>query len=439
MLNPHHSSAAIRHLLFVTLLGGSLQAMSLSEAVSYALKHSTVVQQSRYDVEQARLSRKQAKVQQFGELNLLADYNRYDSPRTLAPLTPSVMQSGTPIAEARGIFSLGMLYSVPLFTGFAQMRQLQIATLAQEMSKAKVHLSKEELAYNVRSLYLTILAQGELIRAQQAYIRGLNSLERQVSQWIEAGKKAPVDRLKVQADLQNAQAVLASLESGREITRATLKALIGTDPGRLQALKIHPRPPRSDLSSLKKQIPRLRKMRLEDLAVKKSDVAIKKSQSAKLPQISLTAYAGENFGEDTAHDLGLEHEKIWQVGLHANWNLVDFGKRSLETQKARIAKMKAQLKREQTRRDLEKLLHQGIARIRESYAKYKAELSGLELSRKSEAIERARYESGVATLNDLLLAKGRSQLARAKTIESRYNYQKSIYYLDYLLERGVRK
>ena len=63
----------------------------------------------------------------------------------------------------------------------------------------------------------------------------------------------------------------------------------------------------------------------------------------------------------------------------------------------------------------------------------------LHLSKKSEIIEKVRYENDAATLNDLLLAKGKRQLADARLIESKYNYKKSIYYLDYLLERGMNQ
>jgi len=60
------------------------------------------------------------------------------------------------------------------------------------------------------------------------------------------------------------------------------------------------------------------------------------------------------------------------------------------------------------------------------------------LSRKTQRIEKERYESGVSTINDFLLSIAQKELARAKTIQSKYNYQKSIYYLDYILERGVK-
>jgi len=45
------------------------------------------------------------------------------------------------------------------------------------------------------------------------------------------------------------------------------------------------------------------------------------------------------------------------------------------------------------------------------------------LSRKTQRIEKERYESGVSTINDFLLSIAQLELARAKTIQSKYNYQ----------------
>ena len=132
-----------------------------------------------------------------------------------------------------------------------------------------------------------------------------------------------------------------------------------------------------------------------------------------------------------------DDETLWQAGVNVKWNLVDFGKRDLAVQQAKIAKMEATFQKEQTLLDLRKLLTEAVAKIKQSYAEYLGNSTQLKLSQKSENIEEVRYNNDVSTLNDLLLAKGQTQLARAKVIESKYNYQKSKYYLDYLLERGV--
>jgi outer membrane protein TolC len=174
------------------------------------------------------------------------------------------------------------------------------------------------------------------------------------------------------------------------------------------------------------------------MALRKADKVISKSQALKLPQVNFSSFVGKNYGQDLATD-NWDNETLWQAGINVKWNLVDFGKRDLAVQQAKIEKMEAIFNKEQTLLDLRKLLTQGISKVKQSYAKYMGNKVQFRLSQKSEKIEQVRYENDVSTLNDLLLVKGQTQLIRAKVIESKYNYQKSKYYLDYLLEKGVRK
>jgi outer membrane protein TolC len=73
------------------------------------------------------------------------DINHYNSPRTLGPLTPSVMMSRTPITTTKTIYSVGLMYSVALFTGFAQTRQVEIDEIDKNISEVKLKLTKEQI------------------------------------------------------------------------------------------------------------------------------------------------------------------------------------------------------------------------------------------------------------------------------------------------------
>ncbi|MBA1419462.1 MAG: TolC family protein [Epsilonproteobacteria bacterium] len=180
------------------------------------------------------------------------------------------------------------------------------------------------------------------------------------------------------------------------------------------------------------------KVKVEDMALHKAEKTIQKSEASKLPQVNFSSFVGKNYGEDLETN-EWDNETLWQAGVNVKWNIVDFGKRDLSVQQAKIAKMEATFKREQTLLDLRKLLTQAVSKIKQSYAEYLGNVSQLNLSKKSEKIEEVRYKNDVSTLNDLFLAKSQTQLVRAKMIESRYSYQKSKYYLEYLLERGVNE
>jgi len=423
-------------IFYILLLTMPLFSSTLDGLIGYATKHSTVVKQSQAQMELAQIKREESRVQQYGSLDLVGDYTHYNTPRTLMPLTPTIIASG-PVTTTKDLFSAGIAYNVPLFTGFAQTRQIEIEDIAKQMSTAKDRLTKEQLVYNIRSLYLSILVQKEILKAQRAYTHALKKLTKQIAYEVEVGKKAKIDLFKAQSDSQASQTQQEILASHIEMTKATLSSLVGKKVGKVSPLRIKVKKPRYSVNKLYAKVSRLAKVEMEDMALSKADKMIAKSRSAKLPQVNLSSYMGKNYGEDLVSK-DWDNETLWQVGVNVKWNLVDFGKRDLGVQQAKIAKMEATFKKEQTLLDLRKLLTQGVEKIKQSYAEYLGNSAQLRLSKKSEKIEKVRYENDAATLNDLLLAKGKRQLAQAKLIESKYNYKKSIYYLDYLLERGVR-
>ena len=427
----------MRQLFLLLFISVSVYADTLNGLIDYATKHSTVIKQNQAQLTLSTLKRKASQAQNYGELNVVGDYTHYNIERTLAPLVPSSISSGSPITTSKDIYSAGLKYTVPLFTGFAQTRQIEIEHIAEQISLASVKLTKEQLAYNIRSLYLSILAQQEIRKAQHIYVKALQKLSKQIAYEVELGKKANIDLLKARSDVQAARTQKEVLSSHIETTKASLSALVGKRVKKLRPVKIKMKKPHYSVSRLYAKTVHLAKVKVENMAVKKADKMIAKTKATSLPQVNLAAYAGKNYGEDIATN-HWDDETLWQVGINVSYNLVDFGKRDIATQQAKIAKMQAGFKKEQTLLDLKKLLTQGVEKVKQSYAEYLGNRAQYRLSKKAQHIEQVRYDNDASTLNDLLLAKGKTWLAQAKVIESKYTYQKSKYYIDYLMERGAK-
>jgi len=427
----------MRQLFLLVFMSVSLWAETLSGLITYATKHSTVMKQNQAQLHLSQLKRDESRAQKFGELNVVGDYTHYNIERTLAPLVPSSIAGGSLVTTSKDIFSAGLKYTVPLFTGYAQTRQIEVDQIATQMSQAKMSLGKEQLVYNIRSLYLSILAQKEILRAQRSFTSALRKLTKQIGYEVKVGRKAKIDLLKAQADLQDAQTQETVFSSNVETTKASLSALVGKRVKKISPVRIRVKKPQYSVNRLYVKASRLAKIKVEEMAEKKADKMIAKSKASQLPQVNLAAYAGKNYAEDLVTS-NWDDETLWQVGVNVNYNLIDFGKRDIAIQKAKIAKMQAGFQKEQTLLDLKKLLTQGVEKVKQNYATYLGNVSGLRLSKKAQSIEQVRYDNDASTLNDLLLAKGKTWLAQAKVIESKYNYQKSKYYIDYLMERGAK-
>ncbi len=427
----------MKRTLFLLLTGGALYAQTLDEVIDYALKHSTAVAQSAAQKEMALWKKREKRAEKYGAFDAVGSFTHYNLPRTLAPMTPSGIKSGSPITVTKDLYSAGLAYSVPLFTGFAQTKSVEIEHLAVEMADAKMKLTKEQLVYNIRMLYLTLLALEKQQAAQQAYADALLSLRKQIAFAVKVGKKAKLDLLKAEAAYKGAQTQVDVIAAHREITRATLAALSGMDVEKPEPVQIAiSQGQHYSVDMFGERLASLTKMKMEDLSLQKAQKMVEKSKAVRYPQVVLSAYLGKNYGTDEITDKS-DDETLWQAGLNLKYDLFDFGKSSSRIEQAKIAKLQAKLHRTQTLRDLKKELAEAIAKIKENRSFYFGNKAALKLSRESEKIENIRYQNGAATLNDLLLAKSKTLQTEAKVIDSLYSYQKSIYYFDYILETGV--
>ncbi len=426
----------MKYIFYLFIFTAPVFSVTLNELTSYAIENSITTKQASAKNSLASIKLKENRASRYGELNFIADATHYNVDRTLAPLIPSTISSGTPITTSKDIFSGGVSYSVALFTGFAKSRDIEIDEISSKMSQIQSHLTKEQLIYNIRSLYLSILTLQEIKEAQSRYIKALKELNTIIAKEVELGKKAKIDFIKSKADIEFAQTKEAILKADIKTALATISLLSGKEVTQVEPIEIEIKEPIFNIDNLYIQGITLSKIKQRDLELLKATKSIQKSNSSNLPQLKLNSYFGKNYAKDERNDW--DDETLWQVGVNLKYNILDFGKQDASTQKAKIIKLQASLKKEQSLLEIKKLLIEAIAEIQKSYAQFLGSNSGYNLSLKSEKIEKARYESNVATLNDLLLAKSKTKLAQSKLIESRYSYQKSIYYLDYLLEKGVK-
>jgi len=433
----------MKHMLYILIFTSISFGQSLNGLIDYALKHSTIVKQSKAQMKLAKTQREESHAAQFGSIDLVGSYTHYNLPRTLAPLTPgSIFTNPAAVPTTTNLFGTGVMYTVPLFTGFAQTRQVEMDSIAAQLSKSKLSLTKEQLAYNVASLYLSILALQDMSKAQESYVVALRKLKNIIQKEVSFGKKAQIDLLKAESDLYGNMSYLEVLKGNIAITKASLASLVGLNHvGQIKSIKVSVKRPNYSINRLVNEASHLSKVHISELNIKKANKGIEKSKSSKYPQVSLSSYYGYNYGENDGSNPfpgDFNSEKNWQVGVNAKWTVFDFGKSDAATQKAKIAKMQATFEKQQTLLDLRKSLVEAYEKMKQEYANYQGNLKQYALSKKSEKIERVRYKSGVSTINDLLYASSQTQISRAKLIESKYNYQKGKFYMDYLLERGVK-
>ena len=169
-------------ILAVFLLTVPLFSSTLDGLIDYAMKHSTVVKQSQAQMELAQANRDESTSAQYGSIDLVGSYTHFNLPRTLVPLTPAtILVDPQGVATTKDLWTTGVMYSIPLFTGFAQTRQVEMDSISQRLTESKLLLTKEQLAFNVSSLYLSLLALQEMSVAQAKHVDAQKKLKNAIA------------------------------------------------------------------------------------------------------------------------------------------------------------------------------------------------------------------------------------------------------------------
>ncbi len=421
--------------------------LTIEKCVELALQNNPDLQRQRLNLKLADEDISDQKSQDFGRLDIVSSYTHYNLPRTLAPMTPGLVTTGPEkVATTENLFNAGIVYEVALFTGFARTRTLEIATLQKEIADKNLKLNREQLIYNVKTLYVNILSLQAQKNAQIAHVEALQRLHDNVTREVQLGKKARVDQLKTAADLKNAEAQQTRIEANITIMKASLANLLGVEPlAKLKDVTLSPKLIDSEMvreQDFTGELADLKRLQSAQLSIEKNTKLIQKEGGALYPQIVLNAGYGQNFGpNDSSNESSgdWENQETWQAGLNLKWNIFDFGSTKAKLRKARIRESQSRHDRTKTELELKRALKEAVTKINTAVTDYNSAQAELALTKETETIEELRFSQGAADINDLLAAKARNQLAESRFIAAGYNYKTARFYIDYLLENGENR
>lgn len=404
-----------------------LCGLSLDEAVDIALKNSTELKKSSLNQKVADSDLVQKKSLNYGRVDLIASYTHYNLPRTLAPVIPSATAT---INTTEDMLSVGVNYSVDIFTGFADTNSIKVSKLQKEIVKYSHSLTKQQIIYNVKKLYFSILSLKEKQKAQQSYVEALKKLNTDISYKVSLGRLSKLDKLKSLSELNHAILKLKEIQTNQKAITESLATLLMIDSIKVVEAVDIDMGQDENVSFDKEQLLDTKKLKIDELKVKQQDGLQDKANSLYYPKISFNANYVQNSGEndDTNKNAGVYNsEDVWQVGVSLKWNVFDFGKKHAMLQKSKIAYLQSELDKQKTKRELEKLLADALNKKELALITYKSVTSDVELTKETQKIEQIRYDNGVSKIDDLLLAKARYLIAQSSLIDAKYSYQVTLF------------
>jgi len=408
--------------IFIFTLFGYSNAITLDELVEILKEKNPTLNRQKIEKSISKTEKSKANRERLGKLELFSTFYRYEDKRVLYPITPPV--NPTNLVGARNQLNVGIRYTVPIFTGFKLERKVEIKKLNKKLTDIRYYLTKNELIFNLKILYLKTLSLYKTKEALLTYKNSLETLYKNIDEMVKVGKKPEVDLLKVKYELESVNAKIEKSNNSIDSLKSSIKTLIGDeslDLSNMEDIKF------SKVSYEKFDIEELYRLKAEYIKEKIGDLKIDIAKGDYFPEIYLNASIQRNMGNS-------EYKDIWQVGLNLNYTLFDFGVRKRKYIKSVLEKKKIIEEKRKTVLEIKNRLREALNNIKTAEANIKAFKKQLEYAKEVEDIEREKYMEGVSGLYDYLKAKAQRYLAESEYYNSLYDREIQITYLKYLLE-----
>jgi len=425
---------------------GAPHALTLEEALDYALQHYPVVRASLEQVSAARAGISLARTQYFPVLNGVyqdsrATQNQVPGIWFPTAITPAVEGPIGPSSSGQSYWGSQalMLFSWQPFDFGLRSANVGGARSAVDKSTADLAVTRIQVATAVGNYFLNALAARQAVLAAQANVDRWQVFAQSVHTLVDNTLRPGADASRADAQLALARTQLYQTEAGEQAALATLAALMGMAGNELQVdgRKLLHLPPADSLPNsspadnplARDQMAAVRQVQAQERVLSHTDY----------PQIFLGAEAFGRGSEvpSNASIIGnanglLPGRGNWLVGLTITFpNVFDFKALSTQKQMAKANERWQEALYEKTIQDLTGQVKSALAQLKS--AQLVAQQTPIELAaaRASESQSRARYAASLATLVEVADSEGLLAQAEMDDAVARLNVWHSLFNVAY--------
>ena len=197
--------------------------LRLVEAIRIALANNPETAATGWDYQAAQAQYEYAWAQRLPTLGLSSSYAHYLHEQ---PLAPGSQPGGIGI-QTNDIASGSLVLRMPIFTGGRLVNQMRAADLLQQAASHKLARNREQLVFNVSSVFFNILAQRQVVASVEFSQRALEEHLKNVNAQIMAEKATKVDRLRSEVRLADVRQRLVQEKNTLAIQQRTLATVLG--------------------------------------------------------------------------------------------------------------------------------------------------------------------------------------------------------------------
>ena len=377
------------------------RSFTLEECREAALEHNRTLRDSRFDLEAALQTRREAFTNYFPQISASGGAFQAQHGLVQADFGLTIPQMGVmnlPISMVkRGLF--GSVTAVqPVFAGLKIVNGNKLARLGAEVGQLQVRRTEGEVREQTDTYYWQIVSLKDNLATIAAVERQLEEIHRQVELSVAAGLVTRNDLLRVELRQQEVVSNRLKVENGLKVMKLLLAQHIGVDWHDFDietSAWSEPETPGSYYLPLEEALDRRAEYQLAEKNVEAQKYQTRMERGKRLPTVGVGAgYLYYNVTDKDVDD-GVVFAQV-SVPISAWWG----GAHALK--RARIREEQAENDRQQAREMLAVEIEKTWSEVQEAYAQILLAQRSVDSATENLRENRNFYQAGTAPLTDLL-------------------------------------
>jgi outer membrane protein len=347
---------------------------------------------------------------------------------------------GRIVDQSTKSLSLGVNSSVTVFDGFGNVANLRGARLSDQAGEQELTRTRETVAFNVASQFLTLIQRQEQLRVQRQNLAAATALEQQIQTYVDAGARTIADLYQQQANTASARFNVVDAERTSELAKVDLIGTLQLDPAATYEFEARAdstaaaASQRFELADLQARASAQRiDLKAEQARVEAADQNVRVARSNRWPTVSLNGGYSSAYSSASPFDFSeqINQRRGGSVSLGVSVPIFDRAATSNATRRAEIQADNERLVLESLQQDVAlqvRRAHLDFLAAQEQLVNAQAQVKSAELALSA---AQDRYEAGASTLVELTQARTTQVQAASALVTARYNLQFERTLMDY--------
>lgn len=419
------------------------QGWDLRECIEYAKENNLQVKQSELLVEQSKNMVTQQKYQFLpsisGNLSHSMSWGRSVNLQTLEIIKNKLSMSTSGSLNA----------SVTLFDGLSNVYNLKSSQVQLRMSEEQVEKLKNDITIQITQAYLQVLLAKAIYESAQESCKSVEEQVDRTTKLVEAGSQAYSTQLEVQAQLATEKSQLVVAENNVRTALLTLVQLLDLPQEKAEDFEIKTPthhddiayemlPPKEFYSIYTKAL-NLPQIRIQELAVKKSEYDYKSAFGRYFPSLSVHAGYGSYYadGQHEAFFTQFKHNKNPSIGFTLSFPIFNSLTTRMNVRNQKIALDNERINLELQKQNLYKEIQTAYNGAYSAYQSMNAAKENLNAIQESFTYTENKFNVGMVNATDYNLAKTNLFKAASTYYQSLYQYIFELKILDFYTGKQI--